>query len=386
MFSRSTHTFISNCLNPYSQKTDKKLLRLFRSTFQSKNEGNLPKTMFLRPNLNFKFLHAFIPDEEPPQETYYIHYSKNFSNVCFSTYPVLNGQKFGKPIADCSQIDIYKDIAILSIADGCGIGKRPRASATIACKKFAEYIISEVPKQKILKDVVGVIVDSLAYVQTEILSSVDNPLDAGLTTFLGCVILKTGTKYAICYVNIGDCRAIIIDDNQIASELINNYQGRVDIRTTGGKLGPVNHEEPELDNFECGITFCSENSILILMTDGICDNFDIKTFCEDPKECGLSGDEWCDSDIEHWNKRKELFYYSLNGLFLNSSLSEFCMRVYRFICQKTVQCRKFVNQKNENVKGKMDHSTFSVLKLDDSLFFLQELTKQQLIIPDDMFV
>ncbi|BFU18436.1 hypothetical protein EHI8A_016910 [Entamoeba histolytica HM-1:IMSS-B] len=374
--------------HPLCQKIDKTILKFIRMAYEKQKIEEPPKTLFIQPDTNICYLNLVSPHHEATPEAYYSTYVKGYSNVSFSTYPVLNGEKFGKPIADCTTANIYKDCAVFCIADGCGMGKRPATSAHVACEKFTEYVSVEIPKTKTLAKAQKIIVEAIAYVQTAILQTQELSTDAGLTTFLGIVVLRTGTSFACMYCNIGDCRALVIDPRTaVVNELIDDYSGRVDVKTTGGRLGPVEGDYPELDNFKCGIKFCSAGSVIALMTDGVCDNFDIKTYYQTPKECGLSGLEWSDDNEEHWEKRKEVFYSSFLSLFFNDSLEELCFNLYNFIIQKTKRARECKVKKIETfVGGKMDHSTFACFRLDDTLFTEKIVMKKKMKIPDDLKV
>ncbi|EDR26684.1 hypothetical protein EDI_272000 [Entamoeba dispar SAW760] len=375
---------------------DKTLSKLFKTAFEKQKEESYEER-FITPDTTNLLFHNISPSEEKTPEEYFIHYSKYYANVCFSTYPVMNGAKFGKPIADCTMIDVYKNMVIMSIADGCGMGSRPAKSARVACEKFSEYITSEVPKEKTIDKVLRIINDSMAYVQENILLTEDSPMDAGLTTFQGVVVLRVdSTTFAVCYVNIGDCRGLLVHrTNEKCEELVEGYSTRVDVKTTGGRLGPVEGEQPELDNYRCGVQFVQPGTSIIIMTDGICDNFDIRMFNDSPKDCGLPGEEWSDDNSTQTEKRKQELYQSLITLYLEPSLVQLCQNVYDFVVDKTQEQRtlkieasktKSKTPNNQILHGKMDHSTLCVLVLNDGLFTKTTLNQLGLEIPNSMKV
>ncbi|ELP89506.1 hypothetical protein EIN_391610 [Entamoeba invadens IP1] len=371
---------------PLRQKIDKNILSYVKETYASHRDEEIPKTQFLLPDITKNYLNLKTPHHETNPEVYYATHMSGYSNVCFSTYPVIKGVKFGKPIADCTTANIFENFGVFCIADGCGMGKNPAASAHVACEKFAEYVIFKIGKKKTLDKAMDVIVEAIAYAQTFILQTQEESIEAGLTTFLGTVILRTGTSFAVLYADVGDCRGLLINPSKNSiEELVTNYKGRVDVKSTGGRLGPVNGEYPDLENFKCGVQFCPIGTTIVLMSDGIADNFDIKTFCKKPTLCGLDGEEWLDENEEHWNKRRAVFYDNLLSLYQENSLEKLCDNLYHFIVEKTRKVRENKILKiSTDDGGKMDHSTFACYKLDDNLFSSKVISKKELEIPEGM--
>lgn len=354
--------------------------------YEKQRNNEPPKTLFLQPDMSTCFLNSISPTGEATPEAYYETITNSYANVCFSTYPVLNGEKFGKPIADCTSAMVFKDFAVFCIADGCGMGRRPALSARVACEKFTEYVVAEVPKTRTLAKAEKCVVKAVAYAQTMILQTEEIPTDAGLTTFLGVVVLRTGTSYALVYISVGDCRGLLIDKSHATiNELVNDYIGRVDVQSAGGRLGPADGEYPEVTNLRCGITFCSTGTTLVFMSDGVCDNFDIRTQFASPRECNINGDIWCDDDKKQWAQRQTNMYSTLQTLFSEDSLESLCSNVYHFIIQKTRKARDAkVTKADGFVPGKMDHSTFVSVRLTEALFTESNVKKVLMIVPDDL--
>ena len=104
-----------------SLKFDKGFQKLFKSAYEKQKPKNIPSDSFLPPDTSCYYFHNVAPFEEKTPEKYFINYSNYYANVCFSTYPVFDGVKFGKPIADFTQVDVYKNLVVMSMADGCGM-------------------------------------------------------------------------------------------------------------------------------------------------------------------------------------------------------------------------------------------------------------------------
>nr|BAN40869.1 hypothetical protein [Entamoeba invadens] len=377
-----------------SFRVDKGISKFFKAAYEKQKLEEF-KDSFFPPDPSVVYFHNSSPQSEKTPEQYFVNYSKYFANICFSTYPVMNNQKFGKPIADFTQTDVYKNMAIMSIADGCGMGSRPAKSAHVACEKFAEYVSSEAVKEKTLGRVLRVMSDAMAYVQCSILETEETSMDAGLTTFQAVVVLRTDQMtYAVLYISLGDCRGLLVHrSSEKIEELVEGYVSRVDVKTTGGRLGPVEGDLPELDNYRCGIRFVHPGTSVLLMTDGICDNFDIRMFVDKPSECGLSGNEWLDEDVQHQERRKSEFFSKMVEMYLEPSLVQLCENVYDFVVERTQKQRtlkieasktKTKIPASQSLHGKMDHSTLTVLVLNDGLFNRCQVEPLELEVPVDM--
>ena len=235
---------------------------------------------------------------------------------------------------------------------------------------------------------------AVAYIHTELISSAENFLEIGLTTFLGCVICKIkgeAEKYAVMYINIGDCRGLLMrPKNDICWELVSGYKSRIDVTDARGRLGPCDGDKPDLGNFSCGMNICMAGDILLLMTDGIYDNFDPNVLGKSPQEYGIYVMSWDDSIPEHRKKRNEIFYSLLKELYTEPSAAKLTSNIYDFVVEKTSGARQ---QKIDNqigkygfniVPGKMDHSTFVSLILNEELFKIKGVEEEELDIPPDM--
>ena len=360
----------------------------FEKAYKNQSKEAAPKTIIVHPDTNFLYLRCIVPDKEMTPEQYFLSHVNGYANVVFSTYPVLNGAKFGKPIADATSAFIFKEAAVFCLADGCGMGERPALSAKVACEAFSQYVSSELPKAKHLSQVEKLCVEAIAYAQTLILQSQDDPLDAGLTTFIGVICVKTGTQFALVYVNVGDCQGLIIDPTmKHVEKLVDEEWRRTDMKSTGGRLGPVDGEYPELDNFKVGVKFCPEKSYVCLMSDGVADNLDVKNFYEKPSDCGCKGTEWHVSNLDHREKRVDYQNEIILGLCEDDSLVNMSMNLYKHMMEVTNQTR---DAKVKNLKGfvpgKMDHCSWSVFQVTDSLFSAKSLIKKKLPLDEDLAV
>ena len=80
----------------------------------------------------------------PPLPAEEYHYNGLIAARHISTYPVdtqsANKPRMGDPIADQFAVLVRENAAILSLADGCSWGERPRAAARTASLTFLSYL------------------------------------------------------------------------------------------------------------------------------------------------------------------------------------------------------------------------------------------------------
>lgn len=372
---------------------DKTFYKLIKDTYEKQEEINL-KIVFDPPNCCTPKFSMLQPQVEEDPERYLIYSAgDNFASTVFSTYPCINEKKIGKPIADTHAIDVFENFIIVSIADGCGMGTLPSIASKTSCQKFRDFLSVELNGKKTIKQVIDTMMKALAYVQTELIAGAEDIHSVGLTTFLGCVILKikNDDKYAIVYVNIGDCRGVIMrPKSNMCWELVSGYQPRVDVTNACGRLGPTDIDSPDLANFSCGVNVCVTGDNLVLMTDGIYDNFDPNVLGKTPQDYGINKMQWDETIPEHRKKRNEVLFSHLRELYTEPSAVKLTEKVYDYVVSRTSGARQ---QKIDNqigkygfdiVPGKMDHSTFVSLVLTDEMFNIKGVEEEELDIPPDM--
>ena len=101
----------------------------------------------------------------------------------------------------------------------------------------------------------------------------------GLTTLNITLVvpIDSGSRYAVCSVNVGDSLTFVfskrygMNELSIGSHDINEER---DMKDAGGAIGPVSGDQPYLTNLTFSITTCEPGDIVFLTTDGVSDNFD----------------------------------------------------------------------------------------------------------------
>jgi len=112
--------------------------------------------------------------------------------------------------------------------------------------------------------------------------------DAGTSTLCGGLLLPivsennnidtTDIQWCFLSVNLGDCKAYIISpSSRKLVEITTGVRtmGALSARDCGGRLGPqLSHGAPDLRNLEVRYSNCVKGDFILLMTDGVHDNFD----------------------------------------------------------------------------------------------------------------
>ena len=103
--------------------------------------------------------------------------------------------------------------------------------------------------------------------------------EGGLTTLCVCLVcpVYNSADFAVCCVNVGDSFAYVFSKNNGIREVTvgsHDVASERDIRDAGGAIGPVDGDNPELQNLTCSLTFVNKGDVVFLTTDGISDNFD----------------------------------------------------------------------------------------------------------------
>ncbi len=115
--------------------------------------------------------------------------------------------------------------------------------------------------------------------------------EGGLTTLCAALVapLKDSKQFVVCIVNVGDSLGFVFSKHHGIREITtgsHDIESERDIRDAGGALGPVNGQDPELNNLTCSMTVVDPGDIIYLTTDGISDNFDpVVTKIAVPKRC-----------------------------------------------------------------------------------------------------
>nr|CAH0101382.1 unnamed protein product [Daphnia galeata] len=212
----------------------------------------------------------------------------------YERHPV-SGERAGNPLADAFAIVTRSNNALLCLADGVNWGERAALAARSAIHGAMDYLNRALftsttnGRQLTTSDVFLSLLRSFHAAHSMILQ------EGGLLTTLTAAVvaqmdqsslqnaLYTGSdnsnsaKFAVCVCNVGDSLAYVYSPKHGVREITHgshDVQSMRDMRDALGALGPVDGQNPELNNLTCSMTVIEEGDIIFLTSDGISDNFD----------------------------------------------------------------------------------------------------------------
>eukprot|EP01121_Diplochlamys_sp_Union-15-3_P007903 TRINITY_DN2050_c0_g2_i3.p1 TRINITY_DN2050_c0_g2~~TRINITY_DN2050_c0_g2_i3.p1 ORF type:complete len:621 (-),score=90.69 TRINITY_DN2050_c0_g2_i3:79-1941(-) len=180
-------------------------------------------------------------------------------------------------------------------------------------------------------------------------------------------------EWAMVCSSIGDCKIFIYDSKaKITSEITIGNRGNLhDASDCGGRLGPyIDGKSPDLGNLGCYFWPCKKSDILLILSDGVHDNFD-------PKTLGYLPSDVTDTDCTDWKKLDYKTALRLKTDFSTRSITNFLEKVpsltpkhittslLEYSKDITKLSRKFLEENPDkpeprdykNYPGKMDHCT-----------------------------
>jgi serine/threonine protein phosphatase PrpC/uncharacterized FlaG/YvyC family protein len=272
--------------------------------------------------------------------------------------------------------------AILAIADGCNWGMRPREAAQRACHAFVEFLSQPHIQSQIrdTQDCKHFLLRALSKAHDKILEGKSDPFDAGTTTLLGGMIIKINEQdydfdeWAFVCVSVGDCKAFVWNPNtQTVVDITHgNRNPNQEITDCGGRLGPhLRGGLPDLRNLACYFWPCKEGDVLLLVTDGVHDNFNPQVLGKLPSDVGLvvPNNEWKNVDPEEANRIKTRFQLDTLAAVLNRNKEKtpffFTHSLIQHCFKITHKVRDYMEKNptkaepsdHSEYPGKMDHTT-----------------------------
>ncbi|XP_022657806.1 PP2C-like domain-containing protein CG9801 [Varroa destructor] len=189
----------------------------------------------------------------------------------------LTHENTGEPIADAFGLVVRENSAILAIADGVNWGEKSCLAAQCAIHGCIDYLnkalFGEAHSVSSTLDVFACLLRSFEAAHHLILQK-----KGLLTTLCACVVCPLeGGRFAVCVCNVGDSFAYIFSEKHGVREVTlgsHDIYSMRDMRDALGALGPVDGENPELNNLTLSLSLAEEGDVIFLTSDGISDNFD----------------------------------------------------------------------------------------------------------------
>ncbi|XP_049953674.1 PP2C-like domain-containing protein CG9801 [Schistocerca serialis cubense] len=202
------------------------------------------------------------------------------ATTLYEKHPITQ-ENAGDPIADCFAIVARENSAVLALADGVNWGEKACVAARSAIHGCVEYLNKAfftpgVSASKVTNtmEVFVALLRSFHAAHSLILQE-----DGMLTTLTAAVVLPLTAvdKYVVCVCNVGDSLAYVYSKKYGVREITkgsHDIHCMRDMRDALGALGPVDGQNPELNNLTCSMTEVEPGDIVFLTSDGVSDNFD----------------------------------------------------------------------------------------------------------------
>lgn len=291
------------------------------------------------------------PDDGVPNRV--LHPSSEdplFAACSLSTYPrVPEGAGTGRqgdPVCDRFCMQIYKDAAVVALADGCNWGRLPFEAANKATAGFIQYLTTRIASITSLRGAGSLLLAALSAANKKILEGMDQ-WECGTTTLIGGLLLpvlpsshappigslprssswsssnslpnmspsavgrtRAGSttcapnghskspgsvsRWVFVCVSLGDCKAFHYSQRtqQFTDITEGNRQNLTDARDPGGRLGPYIEANPDLRNLHLYYHLAEPGDLIVLMSDGIHDNLDPQQLGVPPPETKVKADTW----------------------------------------------------------------------------------------------
>jgi len=135
--------------------------------------------------------------------------------------------------------------------------------------------------------------------------------NTGTTTLLGAVICKLADEggvskgddgnWGLLCVNVGDCKAFCFSKKKQKFMEVTQYSrpNESDMSDPGGRLGPASKEGgPDLRNLGIYFAQVKAGDIVVLLSDGVYDNFDPEFLGYQPSDLNLEFSSWKEAAVK----------------------------------------------------------------------------------------
>ena len=292
----------------------------------------------------FHIIHGPVINEREEYE-YCLNEARSFcAGTSISTYPLKKNIQIsrdseeenppeqvreGSPICDQYRSEFFHTRAIVCIADGCNWGDPPREAARAARDAFVQYLRKHHTEIQDVQVAGALILRAFSIANHAIMREKTPGIQkVGTTTLLGGILVQleqsdhqdnnnninnnndnTETNneltdlsmnggnhsWGFIYGSVGDCKAVhwSVKTKKFTDITLNNRLFTTNATDSGGRLGPyLPGDLPDLRNFELGFLPCDEGDYLLLLSDGIHDNFDIAFLGKKPRDYDIDSDDW----------------------------------------------------------------------------------------------
>eukprot|EP01117_Protostelium_nocturnum_P008702 TRINITY_DN3118_c0_g1_i1.p1 TRINITY_DN3118_c0_g1~~TRINITY_DN3118_c0_g1_i1.p1 ORF type:complete len:903 (+),score=235.28 TRINITY_DN3118_c0_g1_i1:180-2888(+) len=315
-----------------------------------------------------------------------------------STYPIVEkpdpnnpGQNTientGFPLADKYSISVYENRIIPVVCDGCGWGIPSKEAAKRASRMFASFLNRHQQRISTVREAGDWVLKALMASHRSIVFDKNTDVEVvGTTTIIGGIVLEIDQNTSSVYNmnencpfvfvsgSIGDCKAFKISaKTRKCWEITRGNRGTQDLRDPGGRIGPDSViGEPDLRNLRLQTTWCEEGDMIILMSDGVHDNFSPRSLGMLPSQIGLhvQNDDW--SSIADDKEEITLFMENLVAETIGNTMDvavasrnllKYCQTTTTKLQELCGRPGKLGDYETKDYPGKLDHTTVLSFKV-----------------------
>ena len=201
----------------------------------------------------------------------------------------------GGVITDVFCIVVRENNAIIAVADGVNWGKKPRLAARCAVNSSVTYLsdnISKLNSKPTSKTLAMLLNDSIDVAHHSIIKH-----NATLTTLsiaVVCELKSSPYEWGLFSACVGDSPIYVYSPHlKQTYEATVGCHPRDGIRNqhfSGGALGPAIGSQPDLENYTLTYMPVNTGDIVLLMSDGVLDNFSPDVISKTSNNTALEGD------------------------------------------------------------------------------------------------
>ena len=229
---------------------------------------------------------ANLDEEDIPGCRSWTQRRDNAYGMAFSLYERdVNSSKevlCGDPVADVFAVVNRENSTFLAVADGVSWGHKPKLAAKCAVHATMATMSRQIAEMKTVKDIFAIMNSCLWDAQRCILRH-----KATLTTLSVAAIVQLSgqDKWAACTMQIGDSPIFVYKETEnVILELAPCEDQVKCLIDSGGCLGPLKGDDPDLSNLKFCYIPVAKNDIVFITSDGIADNY--RTGCLDKAKKG----------------------------------------------------------------------------------------------------
>jgi len=145
--------------------------------------------------------------------------------------------------------------------------------------------------------------------QDAIIRSSEEMLAIGTTTLVGGAIIKLDIlndstipqdyEWAFIGINVGDCKIYhwSVANKELIDITNGNRTNLTNASDPGGRLGPRSEDgKPDLRNLNVYFQLCKKGDLLLLVSDGVHDNFDPQQLGVQPHQLQINASTWIEAE------------------------------------------------------------------------------------------